>query len=1036
MKPLHELCIPRDSVFDETKRDDTLDLTNLIDGNIDTDTFIKETHVTQGMEQLIESAFKRFKRRGASGIIKLSQAMGGGKTHSMIVAGLLAMHPYLRKKILGGKFDDDQLGKIKVVSFTGRESDARYGIWGAIAEQLGKKDVFKDYYSPLQAPGQSAWINLLRGEPLLILLDELPPYLDDARSKTIGNSDLSAITTTALSNLFTAINKEELSNVCLVISDLKAAYEKGGELLQSSFRELDGEVSRSSKNIEPVSSTSDEVYSVLKTKLFEKLPPEDEIIKVAEGYKKSVEEAKQMGFTNMSPEKIFVGAKDSYPFHPSIKDLYARFRENQGFQQTRGLIRLMRHIVAQLYEGDNPKAKAKYMIGVHDFDLNDAEMYSKVKEIKPALDNAITHDIASNGKSVAEYIDAEHGTTITQDLAKLILVSSLADIPNALLGLSLPELIGYICEPGRQVAQAKYRLEDFRTSAWYLYVDKDGKLHFRQTKNINAEINSLKDSYDNESAKKQIREFLGEKFAPSIKDCYQKVLVFPGLDEIEPTTTQVVLAITQPYPQEGGLHPDLKKLFEETPYKNRLLFLTGQRSTMQNLLDKAKEFRAINTIVNRMEYEDKVPPKDPQFQQATTKQEKARIALLSSAKETFVTLFYPVKDNKLHPADFLMEFTSNEFKGEDQIRKVLIERKKLETDVTGESFRKKCEDRLFTRKEMRWSEIKERAATNTAWQWHLFNALDDLKNEMIKKGIWRENGGYLEKGPFKETTTVLVQEVNRDEDTGETTLRLVPKFGDKIHYEVNAPATTGSLEVTNLNNFKTTDLRLSFLCVDSTGTNETGEPVGWTGKITLKYDFYSNSQGKTMMKVASAPPVEIRYTTDGSNPAESGALYEEDFEIPEGTYFVLAVGIDNKHNVRSDTLQVKVPQKTGPRPEIEVDKSKPLQLSRKERTSDTQQTYETINSLKKHGASISELSAVVDKDGSWAELSTDSETKLDPSLLEQQLESLRSIVAGEDSTSIIIEYGNAYFPTGQHFLDWLEDNQLELQKFKESEVIQ
>jgi len=32
------------------------------------------------------------------------------------------------------------VGKVKVIAFTGRESDAPYGIWGAIADQLGKKE--------------------------------------------------------------------------------------------------------------------------------------------------------------------------------------------------------------------------------------------------------------------------------------------------------------------------------------------------------------------------------------------------------------------------------------------------------------------------------------------------------------------------------------------------------------------------------------------------------------------------------------------------------------------------------------------------------------------------------------------------------------------------------------------------------------------------------------------------------------------------------------------------------------------------------
>jgi hypothetical protein len=34
---------------------------------------------------------------------------------------------------------DPNLGKVRVAAFTGRESDAPFGIWGVIAEQIGKK---------------------------------------------------------------------------------------------------------------------------------------------------------------------------------------------------------------------------------------------------------------------------------------------------------------------------------------------------------------------------------------------------------------------------------------------------------------------------------------------------------------------------------------------------------------------------------------------------------------------------------------------------------------------------------------------------------------------------------------------------------------------------------------------------------------------------------------------------------------------------------------------------------------------------------
>ncbi|HVR37289.1 MAG TPA: DUF499 domain-containing protein [Methylomirabilota bacterium] len=151
------------------------------------------------------------------------------------------------------------------------------GIWGALAEQLGKKERFKDYYSPLQAPGQSAWVNLLKGGPLVILLDELPPYFENARSKTIGNSDLARVTTTALSNLLTAVNKKELPNVCVVISDLKATYEGASQQISKALNELEAEVGRGALPLEPVALNTDELYHILRTRLFEELPSEEEI---------------------------------------------------------------------------------------------------------------------------------------------------------------------------------------------------------------------------------------------------------------------------------------------------------------------------------------------------------------------------------------------------------------------------------------------------------------------------------------------------------------------------------------------------------------------------------------------------------------------------------------------------------------------------------------------------------------------------------------------------------------------------------------
>lgn len=1031
MKTLFESCKPRDSVFSETKREDVLNLSDLVENRINPHEFFNENFITQGMNILFEAGFKRFKRQSSTGVIKLTQAMGGGKTHNMLALGLLAKYPEYRERIIGHGFKNDFLGSVKVVAFTGRESDAPYGIWGSIAEQLGKKDVFKEYYSPLAAPGENAWIRLLQGEPLLILLDELPPYLENAKSKMIGNSDLSVVTTTALSNLFSALGKEQLSNVCLVISDLKATYESGSELLQSTFKELENEVNRSALNVEPVGSGSDEVFHILKKRLFEDLPEDNEINAISIAYKNAVNEAKQMGLTNVSGDKVYVATKDSYPFHPSIKDLYARFKENPGFQQTRGLIRLMRQIVGQLYTGEDCKAKQKYMINVFDFDLNDRNMLTTVTQIKQSLTNAISHDIASSGKAIAEQIDSVYGQNIVQDVAKLILVASLADVPHALLGLSLSEIISDLCEPGKDITGIKKALEEFEMKAWYLDHDKDGRVFFKNTKNMIAEMFSLVDSYSNEVAKKELKAFLKERFEPSIKDCYQELQVFPAIDEINLSIDKVTLTIFEPY-SGTGLHPELNKFYESTPYKNRVMFLSGQRDTMNRLYTAAKELKAIETIIANMK-DERISESNQQYQIAMDTKAKKVMAVLECARQTFVTLYFPNKKG-IASADFLMQFKENKYNGEEQIRLLLKEKMKFSEEISGESFVKKCEDRLFTRKEMMWNEIKERAATNTIWQWHHPKALETIKDDCVKKDIWRELGGYIEKGPFeKDPTAVKVQKIRSNDETGESILKIIPVFGDKVYYEVGSTATTASLEVEDFNNFKTKEIELSFICVDSTNDHPMGEAVTWKDDVKVRHKLREISRGK-MLKLESHPNVTIRYTTDGSNPKENGGIYNDEVEIPEDTTFIQVVAEYKGQYFDVDTIKVDKKKKSG----LNIDKEKSLKLYKCFNSNDTNTTYTEIKLLKKYGAKIKDIALQILKDDGdgWIDLSIDKSTIVDSQKLEQTIDVLKTSFMGEDRTNITLEYNTIQFNRGEEFLDWVNEKGLSLSEFKESEIIQ
>ncbi|MDA0812476.1 MAG: DUF499 domain-containing protein, partial [Verrucomicrobia bacterium] len=621
-----------------SRRDVVLDVTDLIEDKIEPEEFFGENWVTGGMRDLVVGGMRRLAGKSDQGVFVLSQAMGGGKTHSMITLALLARHPEFRSRVLEDAVQKD-LGAVKVIGFTGRETDAPLGIWGSLAYQLGKKELFKDYYSPFQAPGASAWINLLKGEPLLILLDELPPYLDNARAKTVGNSDLARVTTTALANLLTAVCKVELSNVCVVISDLKATYEGGSRHLNRALDDFQNEVGRTAMTLEPVGLNTNELYHILRTRIFDKLPAPQDVDEIVRAYSQAVKDARQMDITHASPEDFAAQLRDSYPFHFSIKDLYARFRENPGFQQTRGLIRFMRVVVSRLWE--TGQAEHVSLIHPYDIDLNNDATKSEIRAINPTFENAISHDIAGGGVSVAENLDKNSpgDATDAQDAAKLLLVASLANVPGATLGLNASEVVSYLCRPGRDAARLlKDVLGVLKTKAWYLHANREGKLFFKNTENLIAKVHTTAESYSREVSLKELRAFLENIFEPKVKDCYQETLALRPVDEINPSPDRVTLVISEPA-MTGGVSEDLMKFWKDTPFQNRVVFLSGDRETMSALLENSAELKAVGYVLSEMDAQ-KVPENDPQYISAEEMRDAIRLRLLSAARESFTRLYY------------------------------------------------------------------------------------------------------------------------------------------------------------------------------------------------------------------------------------------------------------------------------------------------------------------------------------------------------------------------------------------------------------
>ncbi|MBI2264570.1 MAG: DUF499 domain-containing protein [Armatimonadetes bacterium] len=1031
MKTLRQACIPRKSVHDSARRDTVLELTDFLAGKVKAEDFFEENYLTDGMKHLLFEAFRRFSGHSDQSVFLLTQAMGGGKTHDMISLGLLARTPKVRKKIMGELLQDEKLGEVRVVGFSGRDSDAPLGIWGAIAEQLGKKDLLKDYYTPLQAPGPATWINLLKGEPLLILLDELPPYFEAARSRAVGSSDLSIVTATALSNLLIAVNKEELTKACVVISDLGAtAYRSGGVLIDHALKNFEGEVGRSALRLEPVALHKEELYHILRKRIFESQSSDENIWEVAKAYAQAVKDARQMDITNASPEKFAAQLHESYPFHFSIKDLYARFKENPGFQQTRGLIRLMRTVVSRLWK--TKAADARLLIHPYDIDLNDTDTRSEVLAINSRLDVAISHDIAGNGSAVAEIMDTNlGGGEDAQDTCKLLMVSSLANVPNATIGLTISEIVSLLCRPGRDIARIpKDILGVLSTRAWYLHSNREGRLFFKETQNLVAKLNTMAEALPRESSRKELQEILRHLFTPGLKDCYQEVLALPAIDEIVVKPEKVVLVISQPHPGTG-LNRDLKKFWEDQGYKNRVLFLSGERDAMDTLLAKSSEAKAITVILEEMDAEG-VSEKDPMRTEAQVLYDKIQNQILSAAREAFTRLFFPSfkpgsNDPALMTADFIMNFTDNQYNGEKQVREALKSKQKFTEDTTSESFRLRCEERLFANQQVvPWAEIKKRSAGNSKWPWHRLQALDELKDALVARDQWRENDGFVDRGPFPPPKTdVAVRELSRDDDTGEITLRLEPVQGDVVHYEIGgSPATTGSPKVDNRHAFKSKELLFSYLVVDSKGVNETGPARPWKNRITLKYRLYQDGNEKRC-ELKAAPNAEIRYTTNGSDPKHSGGLYEGPFVVPKGTVVVLAVA--KKGEISSQELRVGIDWEKDEG--VQIDLFKSVLWKREQSFKTTKETYEFLDRLKKYEATTPGPKITISGQR-YIELTFDPKLEPTPENLEEAIKPLRALLS---EGQVWLDAESIRLPSGQALLDWVAEVKSEI---RPDEVVQ
>jgi hypothetical protein len=674
----------------------------------------------------------------------------------------------------------------------------------------------------------------------------------------------------------------------------------------------------------------------------------------------------------------------------------------------------MRIVVADLW--NSGRANGRFLIGAEDLDLHAPDLLSEIRQINPSLEVAIAHDIAAECRSaVAEQIDGPAGED-AQDAAKLVFLASLSQAVNPTLGLTRSEIAQYLTRPGRNVAALRDVIDALQTRAWYLHPTADGRLLFKNTENLVAKLDSYVQGMQREQAEGELRDRLKEMFKPVVGACYQQLLALPALDQVPLQQDTVTLVVFKPSP---GVQDEVRRFWEHQQYRNRACFLTGGGHAFDTVLLRARELKAIKLILAEMRGEGRRED-DPQLATAVDLETRKEGLFYQACRETFQSLLYPSRD-ALTPLEIDPKYVGNDYRGEEQVVGALHDAFKYRDDVGADgTFRSLVESKLWPQnaKEVPWGDLKRRAATDPSWVWHHPKALDALRDELVKRDVWRVNGTFVERGPFQQAApTVSVQVLNRNDDTGETTIRVRPLHADTVLMSESGPPTPMSTRLETYD-VTTRTARLWFLAVDSQDPARTGEPVSWANKVTIKYRRYSDGPD-WRCELRAIPAGQIRFTTDGSSPDASGNMYAEPFVVPQGTRVILALA--EADGVRSDVTKFDLPRDG--RGGVEIDPHRPAIWRHLHQRDDTSRSYELLEAAGHQRARLAGVRLTVARDTRWVEFRSAADTPLDAATVIELANRLKEFVA---DGNLDLQVEAMHFESGLDLQSLVRDLKVEL----------
>ena len=376
LKPWREIIVPHADVLNGTfqQSEFAADLTAVQTGRAtpeygNAQAFYERTFITEGMGKLLIQVAQRLNGKNGEPVIQLQTSFGGGKTHTMLAVYHLACRQCALGDLSGIPALLDRAGVIDVPQAQVAVLDGtahapgqpwKHGkqtirtLWGELAWQLGKAEglaLVQEADASGTSPGKDVLCALLaRFAPCVVLLDEIVVYV----RQFVESQPLSGGTYDSnLSFVQSLTEAAKLVPNAVVLASLpESNSQAGGPRGAAALHALEAVFNRVQalwKTVAP-----DEAFEIVRRRLFETIRDAQARDLVCRAFADAylAEGAKVPQETHEA--RYFERMVQSYPIHPEVfTQLYEGWTTIEGFQRTRGVLKLMAKVIYRLWQDDN-----------------------------------------------------------------------------------------------------------------------------------------------------------------------------------------------------------------------------------------------------------------------------------------------------------------------------------------------------------------------------------------------------------------------------------------------------------------------------------------------------------------------------------------------------------------------------------------------------------------------------------------------------------------------------------------------------------